>query len=200
VTGSLTGPEWPEAGSRFPRAVSPELPEGVGGEVAERPLRSEDQTVTSSPANRTAWREEENRSLPASQQVIASAVTGPTPYSRAASTLAPTRCPGGVGQLVPHRVQPGVQGLGHLQGGGDLQLPGWGQVSGRGGPQRGQAPLAAQRTLAQGRGAVVEQDRVDALRPGGVLATQIAVGLHQRPAFQDAAGRDPALRQPTLGQ
>jgi hypothetical protein len=46
----------------------------------------------SSPANRTAWREEENRSLPASQQVIASAVTGPTPYSRAASTLAPARC------------------------------------------------------------------------------------------------------------
>ena len=29
---------------------------------------------------------------PASQQVIASAVTGPTPDSRAASTLAPARC------------------------------------------------------------------------------------------------------------
>ena len=38
----------------------------------------------SSPANRTALREEENRPSPASQQVIASAVTGPTPYSRAA--------------------------------------------------------------------------------------------------------------------
>ena len=49
----------------------------------------------SSPANRTAWREEENRSAPASQQVIASAVTGPTPYSRAARTLAPVRCRAG---------------------------------------------------------------------------------------------------------
>ena len=48
----------------------------------------------SSPANRTAWREEENRPAPASQQVIASAVTGPTPYSRAASALAPARCRG----------------------------------------------------------------------------------------------------------
>lgn len=46
----------------------------------------------SSPANRTAWREEENRPSPASQQVIASTVTGPTPYSRSASTLAPVRC------------------------------------------------------------------------------------------------------------
>jgi hypothetical protein len=52
-------------------------------------LRSEDQTVTSSPANRTALRAEENRPAPASQQVIASAVTGPTPYSRAARTFAP---------------------------------------------------------------------------------------------------------------
>jgi hypothetical protein len=46
----------------------------------------------SSLANRTAWREEENRPCPASQQVIASAVIGPTPYSRAASALAPARC------------------------------------------------------------------------------------------------------------
>ncbi len=46
----------------------------------------------SSPVNRTALREEENRSLPASQQVSASPVTGPTPYSRAARTFAPVRC------------------------------------------------------------------------------------------------------------
>ena len=44
------------------------------------------------PANRTAWREEENRPAPASQHVIARPVTGPTPDSRAASTLAPVRC------------------------------------------------------------------------------------------------------------
>ena len=46
----------------------------------------------SSPANRTAWREEENRPAPPSQQVSASAVTGPAPYSRAASAFAPARC------------------------------------------------------------------------------------------------------------
>src|SRR5215472_9691162 len=53
------------------------------------PLRSEDQTVMSSPVNRTALREEENRPAPPSQQVSASAAIGPTPYNRSASTLAP---------------------------------------------------------------------------------------------------------------
>jgi hypothetical protein len=45
----------------------------------------------SSPVNRTALAEEENRPAPPSQQVSASAVTGPAPYSRAAATFAPTR-------------------------------------------------------------------------------------------------------------
>jgi|HubBroStandDraft_1064217.scaffolds.fasta_scaffold400912_2 hypothetical protein len=44
------------------------------------------------------------------------------------------------------------------------------------------------------------QHRVDALHPGGVLGSQVMVGLEQRPAFQDAGGRDPALRQRALGQ
>ena len=55
-------------------------------------LPSEEYTVMSSPANRTALREEENRPAPPSQQVIASAVIGPTPYSRPARTLALARC------------------------------------------------------------------------------------------------------------
>jgi hypothetical protein len=38
------------------------------------------------------------------------------------------------------------------------------------------------------------------LRLGGVLAAQIVVGLQQRPAFQDLRRRDPALRQPAVGQ
>ncbi|HEV2254557.1 MAG TPA: hypothetical protein VGS06_15310 [Streptosporangiaceae bacterium] len=46
----------------------------------------------------------------------------------------------------------------------------------------------------------MEQDRVDPLRPGGALAAQVVVQLQQRPAFQDVPGRDPALRQPALGQ
>jgi hypothetical protein len=33
-----------------------------------------------------------------------------------------------------------------------------------------------------------------------VLGPQVVIGLQQRPALQDAAGRDPALRQPALGQ
>ena len=75
----------------------------------------------SSPANRTALREEENLSAPASQQVIASAVTGPTPYSRAASVFAPVRCPGGIQQPVPQLFQVPFQAGEHVQGGGDLQ-------------------------------------------------------------------------------
>jgi len=33
-----------------------------------------------------------------------------------------------------------------------------------------------------------------------MLAAQVMVGLQHRPAFQDVPGRDPALRQPPLGQ
>jgi hypothetical protein len=73
-------------------------------------------------------------------------------------------------------------------------------VHGGGLPQRGQGRLGAQRALAQCRGALVEEDRVDALYPGGVLAAQVVVGLQQRPALQDLRGRDPAFRQPALSQ
>jgi hypothetical protein len=38
------------------------------------------------------------------------------------------------------------------------------------------------------------------LRPGGVLAAQVVVGLQQRPALQDLRWRDPAFRQPALSQ
>jgi hypothetical protein len=54
--------------------------------------------------------------------------------------------------------------------------------------------------LAQGRGAVVEQNRVDPLHPSRVLGPQIVIGLQQRPALQDVTRRDPALRLPALGQ
>ena len=62
------------------------------GQPPGRALAAEEDMVMSSPANRTAWREEENRPAPPSQQVIASAVTGPAPDSRAASAVAPARC------------------------------------------------------------------------------------------------------------
>ena len=50
-------------------------------------------------------------------------------------------------------------------------------------PQRGQALYGPKNTLAQSRGAVVEQDRVDALHPGSVLGAQVVVGLQQCPAL-----------------
>jgi hypothetical protein len=108
--------------------------------------------------------------------------------------------PGRVQQLIPYLVQPGVQEIDHLQGGGDLQLPGRRQVSRRCGAQPGHPPLGPQHALAQHQGALVEQHRVDPLRPGGALAAQVVVQLQQRPALQDVPGRDPAFRQPALGQ
>jgi hypothetical protein len=38
------------------------------------------------------------------------------------------------------------------------------------------------------------------LRLGGVLAAQVMIGLQERPAFQDLRRRDPALREPAIGQ
>ncbi|MGO9726717.1 MAG: hypothetical protein ACLPN6_15415, partial [Streptosporangiaceae bacterium] len=38
------------------------------------------------------------------------------------------------------------------------------------------------------------------LRLGGVLGPQVVIGLQQRPVLQDLRRRDPALRQPALGQ
>ena len=149
----------------------------------------------SSPANRTALREEENRPAPPSQQVSASPVTGPTPYSRAVSSAAP---------LVPRRGPaagggPGPAARRHVsicQRGGHLQLPGWRQLRGRG-PQRRGALGGPSRCPAM-RGALVEQHRVDPLHPPGVLCPQVLVELEQRPALQDLRRRDPALRQPAL--
>jgi hypothetical protein len=46
----------------------------------------------------------------------------------------------------------------------------------------------------------MEEHRVDALHPGCVLGPQVVAGLQQRPALQDVRRRDPALRQPVLGQ
>ena len=81
---------------------------------------------------------EENRPVPPSQQPVARAVSGPTPYRRAASAFAPARCRAACSSW-HRRVQPALQDRHHLQGDGDLQLPGQRQVPGRGRPHRGQA-------------------------------------------------------------
>jgi hypothetical protein len=77
----------------------------------------------SSPVNRTALREEENRSAPPSQQVSANAVTGPTPYSRAARTFRAGQVPGRGQHLFAQRLHAGLEGGEHVHGGGDLHLP-----------------------------------------------------------------------------
>ena len=87
-----------------------------------------------------------------------------------------------------------------VQGNRDLQLPGRGQLRGGDRLQRGQALAGAQALPAELRRALMEQRRVDPLGPGGVLGPQVVIGLQQRPAFQDVRGRDPALRQPPVGQ
>jgi hypothetical protein len=119
----------------------------------------------SSPVNRTALAEEENRFLPASQQVSASAVTGPAPYSRAASTLAPVRCRAVASSCLRSTCMRVSVAASMSRAVATLLLPGRGQVGGRGGPQLGQALLGAQGVFAQRWGALVEEDRVDALYP-----------------------------------
>src|ERR1019366_3500493 len=68
-------------GGGFPASNPPQA--SPGGPCRDRwpgeRLPSEEQAVMSSPANRTALRAEVNRPAPPSQQVSASAVTGPTP-------------------------------------------------------------------------------------------------------------------------
>jgi hypothetical protein len=154
--------------------------------------------VTSSPANRTALRAEENRPAPPSQQHSASAVIGPTPYSRAVSTLAPV--PGNLQQPAAQHAEVALQDRQHVQRGGDLQLPGRGQLRGGDRLQRGDTLAGAQALLTQRRRALVEQHRVDALHPGGVLDPQIVIQLEQRAAFQDMRWRDPAFRQAPVGE
>jgi hypothetical protein len=118
----------------------------------------------------------------------------PDPVQPGGQRLGPGQVPGRVGQLMPHHVQPGLQRVDHLQGGGDLQLPGRGQPGGCCGPQPGHARLGAQRTLAQLRGALVEQHRVDPLRPGGAGGPpQAREGAHPPMQIAYAVNPDPHL-------
>jgi hypothetical protein len=108
--------------------------------------------------------------------------------------------PGCACQPAPQLLQVLFEAGEHVQGGGRLQLPGRRQVRGSRRPHRGGTLPGAQRARAQLRAALVEEDRVDALHPRRVLGPQIVIQLQQRPAFQDAGGRDPALREPAVGQ
>jgi hypothetical protein len=93
-----------------------------------------------------------------------------------------------------------LEGLQHLQVGGDLQLAGGRQLLGGDLAQPGAAGLGADRAGAQLSGALVEAHRVDPLDPGGVLPTQVMVELQQRPVLQHLLRGDPAPRDPVAVQ
>ena len=78
------------------------------------PLGSEDHTVTSSPANRTALRgggEPARAAQPAGHRQRGGRAD---PVQPLGEHLRPGQVPGGVHQPVPHHLQPGLQGAGHL--------------------------------------------------------------------------------------
>jgi hypothetical protein len=85
---------------------------------------------------------------------------------------------GGLQQLAAQHVHAGFDGGEHVQGGGDLQLPGWRQMGGRGRAQLGQALLGAQRVFAQPG------------RPGG--RTRRGCAAPRRCARPAGRGRSPA--------
>src|SRR5216683_5194662 len=162
------------------------------------PLRSDDQTVMSSPVNRTALREEENRPSPASQQVIASAVTGPTPYSRAASTFAPVRCRAASSSWCRTACSRVSRAPVTSRAVATCSCPAgdrWAAAA-----ARSAARPCPVRSAPSPRAGAPWWNKTAQLRLGGVLGPQVVIGLQQRPAFQDLAGRDPALRQPALSQ
>jgi transposase len=89
--------------------------------------------VTSSPVNRTALAEEEDRPAPPAGQRQRG--DRPGPIQPRGQHLRAHQVARGVAQLAAQRAQPGLDRGEHVQRGGDLQLPGRGQVRGRGGPQ-----------------------------------------------------------------
>jgi len=99
---------------------------------------------------------------------------------------------------VAHRGQLCFQRGEHPQADSDLRLPGRREVLARQGGEL-PGPVSLAQTLER-RGALVEQGRVDALDPRGVLGPQVVVALQQCPALHDVLRRDPAFREPALGE
>src|SRR6516225_10738366 len=162
------------------------------------PLLSEDQTVMSSPVNRTALREEENRPAPASQQVSASAVTGPTPYSRAASTFAPVRCRAASSSRARSTSMRASVAAIMSTAVATCSCPAADRCAAA--AARSPARPASVRNAPSASGGAPWWKNTAQLRLGGVRGPQVVVGLQQRPVLQDLRRRDPAFGQPGLGQ
>jgi hypothetical protein len=152
----------------------------------------------SRPANRTALREEENRPAPPSQAVIARAVTGPTPYSRAVSSFAPVRCRAVSTSRRRSSSRCSSRQVSMSRAVATCSCPA-GDRCAAAAARTAAAPCLVRSAPALSCGPPWWKKTAQ-LRPGRVLGPQIVIQLQQRPAFQDAAGRDPALREPAVGQ
>src|SRR5271165_5175790 len=145
-----------------------------------------------------ALREEENRPAPPSQQVIASPVTGPTPYSRSASTLAPDRLRAAASSRRRSTPRRASSPASMSKAVATCSCPAGDRCAAAAAPSacRSRSVRSAPSPSA---GAPWWKNTAQ-LRLAGVLGPQIVIGLQQRPAFQDVRRRDPALRQPAPGQ
>ena len=137
----------------------------------------------SSPVNRTALREEENRSGPPSQAHNANDVNAPdtvdSGHQRTGTVDVPGRGyqpPAQPIQMLRHGIHNGQRGV-HLEPTHQREL----LVDDRGQPRPGAADHPG---FTQRGGALVEAGRVDALRPAGVLEPKVVVELQQRPPLQ----------------
>ncbi len=152
----------------------------------------------SSPANRTALREEENRPSPASQQVSAREVTGPTPYSRAASTFAPVRCRAASASCLRSTSMRAPAAVSMSKAVATCSCPAGDRCAAAAARSLAR-PCPVRKASSPSRGAPWWKNTAQ-LRLGGVRAAQVMAGLQQRPVPQNAPRWDPALRQPTLSQ
>ena len=101
------------------------------------------------------------------------------------------------GDLLAQRIELGIQGVEDAQRRRDLLPTGRRQVLGGLEPA---AVVRAEQLTGDRRGALVQQDGVDALHPGGVLLTQVAEQLQPGAHLQHLLRRDPRFRQPAAGE
>ena len=156
--------------------------------------------MTSRPANRTAWREEENRSSPGQPAGHRQRGERPDAVQPLGQDLGAGQVPGRLQQLMPQLAAAGSPV--------PRSPPGrWRPAAAR--PGTGSAAETARSAATPGPVRSAPSPRAGApwwnrtagpLHPGGVLRRRSWYGLQHRPAFQDVAGRDPAFRQPPLGQ
>ena len=172
----------------------------IGGPWCDRwpgvRLASEEYTVTSSPACRTAWAEEENRrASPRNAHTIA-ATSGPTPYSSRGQGLAADLAAGERGDLGVHRRQLGLQVIHPAQRDRDRLRAGRGQPDVLAALQHGPR-LRIGQPPGQAGHALVEQRGVDPLRPRGVLFLfSSAVWVPKSPPAKVTPGRRRGSRWP----